>query len=176
MSQVTATTTTPLMTVVCSRAFPISTTVKMALTFVGLEPLGQHDVVLPPQLILTEKMKDSIRITTVLPQQQPQSQKPSQVNCAMGPPQVCSTFQSWSSYQFIRLFVGASHGVCFLISGSHVDEMLSTGGSITGVCNATTVWSIPLAGICACWWWFIASGKKALIALLWLGGLLLSFY
>ena len=44
MSQVTATITTPSVTVVCSKASPISMTVTKAATFVGLAAMGQDDV------------------------------------------------------------------------------------------------------------------------------------
>ena len=62
----------------------------------GLAALGQHDVVMPPQLILRDTFRASIGLTTVLQQQQPQSQMFSQTyaNNAMGPPQVHFVFQS----------------------------------------------------------------------------------
>ena len=52
MSQATVTTTSPPMTVVCCRPSPITMTVTMAPTSVGLAVLGQYNVVLPVQLIL----------------------------------------------------------------------------------------------------------------------------
>ena len=45
-------------------------------------------------------------------------------------------------------YVGACYGVCFLLSGSHVAAMLTNGGSTIGVHDMTTLWSIPLGGIC----------------------------
>ena len=55
----------------------------------GLTTLGQHELVLPPQLILRDTMRGSAKLT-ILQLQQPQSQMPSQVyvNYAMGSPQV----------------------------------------------------------------------------------------
>ena len=49
----------------------------MAPMFVSLTALCQHDVVLPPQLILRDTMRDSVGVTTLQQQQQPQSQMPS---------------------------------------------------------------------------------------------------
>ena len=66
MSQVTAITTTPPVTVVCFRASPIAITVMMADTAVGLVAVGQHDVVLLPQLILRDTMRDVVGLSTVL--------------------------------------------------------------------------------------------------------------
>ena len=63
-------------------------------------------------------------------QQQPQSQMPSQAyaNYTMGAPQVSFLFQSLAFHQFIMLYFGACYGVCFLLSGSYVDTMLTNGG------------------------------------------------
>ena len=57
---------------------------------VGQTTLGQHDVVLPPQLILRDILKEPPDLTTLTKEQQPQSQLSSQAygNYAMGPPQV----------------------------------------------------------------------------------------
>ena len=51
LSPFTGTTTTQSVTVVCSRASPNTVTVTMAPTSVGLAASGQHDVVLPSQVI-----------------------------------------------------------------------------------------------------------------------------
>ena len=63
-----AATTTLAVTVVCSRASPITMTVTVVPTSVGLAASHQHDVVLPPQLILRD---------IVLQHHQPQFQMPS---------------------------------------------------------------------------------------------------
>ena len=145
-----ATTTTTLLAAVCSMALPITTIVTRAPTSVGLAASGQHDGVLPPQLMMRHKMRSSVGLTTVLQQQQPPSQMPPQAysNYAMGPPHVNVLFEAWAFHKFIVLYVGAWNSVCFLLSGSHVAAMLTSGGSDTGVCNATTLWSIPFIGIC----------------------------
>ena len=78
--------TTPPVTVLCSGALLIGTTITMALTSVGQTVLAQHDVVLPLQLILRGKVRGSVGLTNM--PHQPQSQMPSQTyaNYAMGPP------------------------------------------------------------------------------------------
>ena len=78
MSPITATSTTTLMIVVCSRASPINMIVTMATTSEGLAALGHCDVVLPPQLTPGDPVRGSVGLTTVLQQQHPQSQMPSQ--------------------------------------------------------------------------------------------------
>ena len=62
----TTTTTTPPVTVVCSSALPITLTVVMAPTCVDLTTLGQHNVVLLPQLILRDTMGCFIGLTIML--------------------------------------------------------------------------------------------------------------
>ena len=69
MSQVTATTTTPPLKVVCSKSSLITMTVMKA--------SGQCYVVLPPKLIPRDTVRGSIGLTTVLQWQEPQSQIPS---------------------------------------------------------------------------------------------------
>ena len=138
MSAVTATTTTSPVTVVCSKAPPISRTVTKAPTSVGLAALCQHDVVLPPQLILRDRMWG---LATMPQQQKLQSHMSSQAMLII--PLILLResflFQSWASHQFIMLYVGTCYGVCFLLSGSHVAVMFTNGDSTVGVCNATTL-------------------------------------
>ena len=38
-----------------------------------------------------------------------------------------------------------------MLSASHVAAMFTNGSSAIVACTATTLWSIPLAGICASW-------------------------
>ena len=82
-----------LLTLVCLRASSITMTVTMAPTG-GLTMLGQHDMVLHLQLILSDTMRHYVGLIT-LSQQQPQSQIPSQAcaNYAMGPSQVSFSFR-----------------------------------------------------------------------------------
>ena len=75
MSPVIATMTAPPMAVVYSRPSLITMNVTRGPTSVGSAPLGEHDVVLPPQLIQRDTMMGSVGLAT---QQQPQSQMPSQ--------------------------------------------------------------------------------------------------
>ena len=70
MSHVTVTTITPPVTVVCSGAPSITMSVTISPTSVGLTASGQNDMVLLPQLILSDTMRVSVGLTT-LPQQQP---------------------------------------------------------------------------------------------------------
>ena len=86
-SATTATTTTPPVTVVCSSTLSVFTTVTMAATLMGQPAtLGQHNVVLPPLLMLMETR--SVVGLTTMSQQQPQFKIPLQAyaNYAMGPP------------------------------------------------------------------------------------------
>ena len=78
LSHATATTNTPTVTVVCSRTSPIIMMVIMAATSVGSNVSGWHDVVLSPQFIQVDTMRGSVCLSTVLQQQQPQSEVPSQ--------------------------------------------------------------------------------------------------
>ena len=68
MSQATATTTTPPVTVVCSGTLSVIMTVTMGPTLMGLTvTLGQHEVVLPPLLKL-RGMRGVVGLITVLQQ------------------------------------------------------------------------------------------------------------
>ena len=78
MSPATATTITQPMTTVCSMTSAIPMPARMASTSVGSVSSGQHDVVLTPQLIPRDVMRGYFALATVLQQQQPQSQMPSQ--------------------------------------------------------------------------------------------------
>ena len=89
MSKVT--TTTPA-TVVCSGESTTTITVTVVPTPVRLTTAsGQHDVVLLSPLILRDAVRGVVSLATV-PQQEPQSQMPSQAyaSYAMGPSQVNS--------------------------------------------------------------------------------------
>ena len=74
MSDVTLTTTTPPVIVLCSDALITNLTVTIAPTSVGLlATLGQHSAVLLPPLIPRDTMRGVVGLATV-PQQHPQSQ------------------------------------------------------------------------------------------------------
>ena len=68
MSQVTVTTTTTTtpVTVVCSGASPITMTISMASTVVGLPISGQQDVVLLPQLIWRDTMRGFVGLSNMM--------------------------------------------------------------------------------------------------------------
>ena len=93
---VTSTTTSQSMTVMCSSATPSTMTVMMTPTSMGLTALGQHDVVLPPQLILRDTMRVSVDLATMPQQQLPQSQILSYayVSYAMDPSEMSFLFKS----------------------------------------------------------------------------------
>ena len=87
MSRVTVNSTAPPVTVVFSRGVLITMTVMLAPTCMGQTTLVLHNVDLLPQLIDSrDTVKDSDGLTTMLWQQQPQSQMPFQeyANYAMG--------------------------------------------------------------------------------------------
>ena len=78
---------TPPMTVVCSGISTTTTTITIALTPMALATaLDQNDVVLLPQLILTDRMIGIVGLTN-MPCQQPQSQK-AYTSYVVGSPQV----------------------------------------------------------------------------------------
>ena len=122
----------------------------MAPISVGLTASGLYDVVLVLPLILRNTMRGSVGLTTLLQQQLPWSQMPSQVysSYATDTPQVSFFSQNWASHWFIVLYVGAHYGVCFLLSGFHVTPMLTNGGSTVGVCKAVNLGYILSRHMC----------------------------
>ena len=81
-------------------------------------------------------------------------------NASSGLCQLCFMFstgrflcQSWASQCFVYYMFGIHFGVCFLLSGAKLVAVLPYGGSIVRVCTIATLWSLPMAGICATWWW-----------------------
>ena len=150
MSQVTVITTitTSPVTVVWSGSSPITTTVMIAPTSVGLPTSGKHDVVLPLQLILRATMKWSGGLTTMPQQWQHQSQLPSQAyaNCAMGPPQVSFSFKGEPVH---IMYVGVCYGFCFQVT---IWLPCSPVGLNHWVCITTTTQNIPVVVICTFLW------------------------
>ena len=149
----TTTTTTLPVTLGYSRASLITTTVKMAFTYVGQTTSGKHDVVLLPQLIPRDTMGGfcclqhyATAMTTSVP------------DAFSGISQLCHESSSGafslselSLPQILMLHAIVYYGVCFLLSGSHVAPMFTNENSTIGVYNTATLQSIPLAGICPSW-------------------------
>ena len=62
-------------------------------------------------------------------------------------------FQSWASHHFVYYMFGVHSDVCFLLLDAELDAVFTYGGSTIWVCTFATLWSLPMAGICATWWW-----------------------
>ena len=90
-----------------------------------------------------------------VPQQQPPSSMPplAYANYAMGSPQVGFFFRVEPPIICILYMFGVRSGVCFLLLGAKLDAVFIYGGSTVRVCTLGTLWSLPMAGICATWWW-----------------------
>ena len=112
--------------------------------------LGQHEVVQPPPLM--PGGSGGVIGPATVPQQQPPSSLPllAYANYAMGCPQVGFFFRVEPPTICI-LYVGVHSGVCFLLSGAKLDALFIYGGSTIRVCTLATLWSLPMAGICATW-------------------------
>ena len=134
----------------------------MALTSMNLATtLGQHNVAMPPPLILRDTMR-SVVCLGIVPHQQPQSQTPFQAysSYAMGPPEVRFLF---SKFRLQSSFLCRCMLWCLLSeSGSNVAAMFTNCSPAIEVCTATTLWSIPMAGMCVCWCWSVAHAKSVL--------------
>ena len=162
VSQVTV--TTPPVTVVCSGAMPIHYDGYDSFHLCGPDNIRSAWCGSATTVDSEETMMGSISLTIMTQQQQPQSQMPSGI-C-----QLCHwssigkyLFQSWASHCFLMSCVGFCYGVCFLLSGSHVTAVFTNWGSTIGVCDTSTLWSLPLLGICASLWWSVVHTKSALI-------------
>ena len=72
-------------------------------------------------------------------------------NYAMGSPQVGFFFRVELPVICILYMFGVHSSVCFLLLGVKLDAIFTYGGSTFGVCTLATLWSLPMAGICATW-------------------------
>ena len=72
-------------------------------------------------------------------------------NYAMGSQQVGFFFRVEPPPFCILCMFGACSGVCFLLLGAELDAIFTYGGSTIRVCTFATLWSLPMAGICATW-------------------------
>ena len=70
-------------------------------------------------------------------------------NYAMGPPQVSFSLSEMS----LPVIVYWYYGVSCLLSGSHMVRIHTNGGSTICVCTIGTIWNMPVADICASWYW-----------------------
>ena len=163
MSQVTVTTTTPPVTVVYSRATLITMTVMLAVTSEHQMTLGQHDVVLLPQLILKHTVRGSGGHTTMLQQQKPLCQMPSQTyaNYAIGPLQVSFSFRfeppTDSIYHMlVSVMVFAFHFQIPVSLKCSLMEALLLGFAPSHLLN------IPLASIYVSRWWSVIHTRSTL--------------
>ena len=161
-SVTTATTTSPPMTIVCSGTSSFLMTVTMTSTLMELSvTLGQHDVFLPPPLMLRDT-RGVVDLTKVL-QHQPQFKMPlhGYANYAMSPAQVRFSFRV-EPHTDSLICIGICSGVYFLLSGTMLDAIFTNGGSTIEVCTIVAFQSIPMAEICATWWWSSAHTRNAL--------------
>ena len=162
MSTVTTTSTNPPVTIVCSRALLITMTVTMAPTSVGLATLGQHDVILPPQWIIRDTMRGLSGLATI-PQYNNLSPRCLLRHMPLMPWDLLRwilSFQSWAllpiHYFVYWCFLWCLFSAFKFPCGCHAQ------GSTVRVCNATTLWSIPLADKCTTWWWSVVQASSAL--------------
>ena len=145
--------TTPPLMVVSSGLSSISL-VTISPSLMGLTTTsGQCEVVLPPPLML--RCPEGVIGLASMPQQQPPSLMPllAYANYANGFSIGRFLFQNSASHQFVYYMFGIHSGVCFLLSGAMLDAVFPYGGSTISICTIATLWSLPMAGICATWWW-----------------------
>ena len=148
----TMTTIPPVMVVPSWMSSVSSVTVAPSLT--GLPAtLGQHEVVLPSPMM--PRGSGGIIGSASVPQQ-----ATSIFDASSGLCQLCygfSTgrflFQSWASHHVVHYMFGFHSGVCFLLSGAKLDAIFTYGCSTIRVFTIATLWGLPMAGICATWWW-----------------------
>ena len=136
-------------------------TVTMAPCLMGLPAtLGQHDVVLLPPL--TPKHSRGVVVLATVLQQQPLSQMPLQAyaNYAMCPLQAGFSFRVESpTVLYFSLF-----GVFWCMLSAfrcHAGCCIHLWGWTIGVCTIVALWSLPIKGICATWWWSLGHTRYA---------------
>ena len=144
-------TTTSPVTVVSSGLSSMSS-VTVAHSWTGFQvSLDQHGMVPPPPLML--RGSGGVLGSVSVPQQQPPSSMPplAYTNYAMGSPQVGFFFRVEPPIICILYMFGVHSGVCFLLLGAKLDAIFTYKGSTVRVCTLATLWSLPMAGICATW-------------------------
>ena len=146
------TTTLPVMVV--SSGLSSVSSVTVAPSLMGLlTVLDHHEVQTPP---LMPRGSGGVIGPASVPQQQPPSLMPllAYASYAMGSPQVGFFFRvepltilyivCWCPF-WCLLFAFRCQVGCSI--------HLSYGGSTVRVCTFAALWSLPMAGICATWWW-----------------------
>ena len=146
-----ALTTIPLVMVVFSGLSSVSSvTVAPPLTGFPVS-LDQHGMVPPPPL-MPRGFGLVLGSVSVPKQQAPSSMLPlAYANYAMGSPQVGFFFRVEPPIILYLIYVGVCSGVCFFLLGAKLDAIFTYGDSTFRVCTFATLWSLPMAGICATW-------------------------
>ena len=144
------TATPPVIVVSSGLSSMSSVTVAPSLTGFPVS-MDQHGVVPPPPLM--PRGSGGVLGSVSLPQQQtPSSMHPlAYANYAMDSTQVGFFFRGEPPIIYILCMFGVHSGVCFLLLGTKLDAIFTYGGSTFGVCTLATLWSLPMAGICATW-------------------------
>ena len=116
-----------------------------------LATLGQHDVVLPPPFTL--RCPGGVIGLAAVPQQQPPSSMPlhAYANYAMGSPQVGFFFRVESPIILYIICLVPVLVSAFYFQVPHWMPYSPLGDQSLGFCTIATLWSLPLAGICATW-------------------------
>ena len=144
----TAPTTTPPVTVVSSGLSSVSS-VSVAPSLTGF-PVS-HGVVPPPPL-MPRSSGGGLGSISVSQQQIPSSMPPlANANYAMGSPQVGFFFRVEPPTVLYLIYVWCLFWCLLFILGAKLDAVFTYGGSTVRVCTLATLWSVPMAGICATW-------------------------
>ena len=141
----TALTTTPPVTVVSSGLSSVS----VAPSLIGFP--GSHGVVPPPPLMLRSS-GSVLGSVSVLQQCIPSSMPPlAYANYAMGSPQVGFFFRVEPPTILYLIYFWCLFWCLLFILGAKLDAIFTYGGSTIRVCTLATLWSVPMAVICATW-------------------------
>ena len=160
MSQVTVTTTSPPV-IVWYEATVHHYDIYTRFNLWARQHRVSMNVVLLSQLILRKTVRGCVGLTTMLQQQQPQSQMPSQAytNNASGSPWYISVLEfSLPPVPYVMCWCE----LWWLLSGFCVAAVFTSGGSTVGVCDTASFLSILLADISASWWWSVAHTRSGL--------------
>ena len=141
-------TTPPVMVVSSGFSSMSSVTVTPSLTGFPVS-LDQHGMV-PPQPLMPRGSGGVLGSVSVPQQQTPSSVPPlTYANYAMGSPQVGFFFRVEPPIILYLIYVWCPF--CFLLLVAELDVVFTYGASTFRVCTLATLWSLPMAGICATW-------------------------